>query len=317
VVDVDCSRRSLKLVAQHAPFAAVYHCVLVEVVHRASAMMLALSIAGCLEKPNPVWGYEDTDAVVPGKGDDPSAGSDTAASTTSAGSTSDGASSGAGGTDGDGTDSAGFGAGGSAFYPCDGNELALEWFQSLPLPAGVWDEFTGNAATPSVQDGQLHVAVDYTDASTQDAYWYSTTVDPVPSSGVAGLELVSIPPAGTDAEIMLGLLGNGWFLYFELLDDELLTMVLAPNPMGGYTVRERTPFDPVEHRWIRLVFDAPSSTLVFQTSPDADTWQDFDTMTVDMVDFASMHLRFGSGAWSTPMVEDPLAVIDNVFICPN
>jgi hypothetical protein len=79
---------------------------------------------------------------------------------------------------------------------------------------------------------------------------------------------------------------------------------------GTETQLRRVPYDPAQHRWLRIMED--DGTVYWQTPPDGETWT---TLFSKAPPFAvtAVHLQFLAGAW-TAVTSPGMAVFDNVNV---
>lgn len=175
----------------------------------------------------------------------------------------------------------------------------------------VWNESILGPAVAEILNDELHVAVDIP-AGGEAGYWYAITLDSVPSAGVAGLEIVKSPDPMHPSQLYIGLETGMQLFYFSLDDAELGSRWRDPN--GSYSVITSDVFDPVQHRWIRLAFDAEAAVIEFETSPNGVDWTLFDSVDASGFDFAAARLELAVGS-PGPVSDPDLAAIDNLFLC--
>jgi hypothetical protein len=190
----------------------------------------------------------------------------------------------------------------------------LETFQALPLDPSRWSGSPGSGIDATIENGALHVAVDL-QQGTLFEYMIFDAVVTLPAAGVIGFEVLEIPDPSFNAQVYLGLETSlGTLLYIDFNSGDI--KVLYRNETLNFSTYGETPWDPIAHRWVRILYDISMPTVVFETSPDAETWTHFHTydLTAADVDITDAILQFGVGAWTDPLEAD-LAAIDNIFAC--
>jgi len=166
---------------------------------------------------------------------------------------------------------------------------------------------SGNVAV-DVVGGALEISAD--DPNGGGGFWLATAAIEVPPRGAAAFEVVHGPEAGL---LWLGLVDGSREVHIDVLDGLLRATFRNPGD-SGYQVAQSADFDPTQHRFVRVTYDADAPQLHTQTSPDGRTWVDFAEQDVSMFDFGSASLQVGSGLPGAN-APSPVAAIDDLVLC--
>ena len=176
---------------------------------------------------------------------------------------------------------------------------------------------TGKDSTATIQlvDGQLVLTPN--DGQDSDVFYRSSRLFDVTGQGVF-VEVVEALAAPSTTGLRL-INANEW-VGFDITGD--------PDPMGDETmpvlaVRYRTegntttlgttPYLPAEHRWLRIRDDA--GTLVWESSPDGQTWNIEGQQTPNPITMDVMRIELISDATDTTAMPGQ-AIFDNVNVSP-
>lgn len=195
---------------------------------------------------------------------------------------------------------------------CPGPASLEETFDAWPLDPDTWEYYATPSAVAGAPAGVVEVSVDV--IAGESSYIDSFALAPLPAAGVAGLEVHAVPAPGLPAELFFGLIDPEMLYGFDLSSGNLVTFERV-NP-SGFSSRVTVPFDPVDHRWLRMSFTA-AGALAWESSADGEQWVEIDAEPAPaaLFDLADAQLEISCGAWDGPAVGDPLCAYDNAFIC--
>jgi hypothetical protein len=192
---------------------------------------------------------------------------------------------------------------------CQGQLLVDEPFDALPLDPEAWEFFNQEGIAINVLDSELRMsAIDAT-----AAYSNLATVLGLPVAGSVGLEVTAAPPSRLPGEAYLSLVELDITYGFELSGG---TLQLFHNDGFEPMVLWEVDHDPIEHRWLRLMFDRSADRLAWESSPDGSAWTTLNEVELlPEFELANATIYIGAGVWDGPSTADPLAAFGHAFIC--
>ncbi len=173
-----------------------------------------------------------------------------------------------------------------------------------------WETQASGGATAAVVAGTLQVSADNTDGG-GGFYIGEATLD-LPERGAVAFELVQGPDPGI---VWLGIVDGEREVHIDVLDGVLRATYRNPGD-SGYTPLSSAPYNPAQHRFLRLSIDAIAPAVRAETSADGRAWTVFDQHDVSLFDLGSARLSIGLGLLD-PIVLSPIATIDNIVICES
>lgn len=200
--------------------------------------------------------------------------------------------------------------GGPELEACEGETIMDEPFVALPLDPSRWSVFNDAGIAVNVLDGALRLSAVEAKAG---GYAYLGSTFALPESGSVGVELLAIPPPGvpaeayvvlTSAELTYGFQALGGYL--ELIYEHRAEPVLATS----------LPYDPVAHRWLRLVLDATGDSIAWEAASTVGEWERLAEAELEVgFDFEESWFVLGAGVWDGPITASPLAAFGHAFAC--
>lgn len=191
---------------------------------------------------------------------------------------------------------------------CPGTLLIDEPFDEFPPHPSWWNLYENAGLEPSVIDGELYLEA----VEAISAYTGIETAIALPAVGFATVELSTAPSSDAPAQAYL-VIGADFYYGFFVEQDTLYTFEEGADSLD----RTINPYDPVEHRWLRLLFDADQRTLTWETSPDGIEWKQLDAedQLDDAFDLTTAAIDLGAGVWDGPYSADPLATFEQALLC--
>lgn len=194
--------------------------------------------------------------------------------------------------------------------PCEGQlPVVSEPFTALPIDVRWWSVFNDAGMAVNVLGDELRLSAIEADG----AYADLGTAFPLPSSGSGGVDLSIAPPVDAMAEAYLELSALDSAYGFRVSGGDVVIFrvdAFSSSPLA------MMPYDPQAHRWLRLVFDAPTELVAWETAPALGQWERLYEAELDAgFDVEESRIAFGAGVWSGPLTAEPLAAFGHAFVC--
>ncbi len=195
---------------------------------------------------------------------------------------------------------------------CDGRLLIQEEFDDDPSDV-VWQSWGTPGASGATDAGVWRVSVDVPAAGASSAYTGKFTTMLAPSSGTCGLEIVEASVAAQTGNLFFEVNDGAWSFAVQVVNGELESLwsdqANVQTPLSAYE------YDPIEHRWVRFVYDANTLEIAVDVSPDGTSWSTLDIFDASRLDFDGLRVQFGAGAYAGPLADESFVRLDNVFVC--
>lgn len=196
--------------------------------------------------------------------------------------------------------------------PCgEGSTVLLHSFGDGGLEPRQWSDGNLGSGAADIIDGALTLSMEAPGMGQH--YWWTRSTFKLPSSGAVAQELVLTPPPDSGASVWLAVLSGPMEAYITVGDGELQTSVRFGN--DPFIQRSQIPHDADAHRWVRLVYDASSATVVAEASPDAADWEMIDSIDAPDMDFSTLEVSPGGGLEPPASFSGIFAALATIAIC--
>lgn len=193
---------------------------------------------------------------------------------------------------------------------CPGVALIDDPFDARALDPDWWTTYEAEGVTFTLVDGELYFeAIDAT-----GDYTGLVNLVPLPPVGFAAVELSTTPPEDAPAQAFFVLGSNDIYYGFVVEGSTLYSIYDSDADDDDRTIN---PYDPVAHRWLRMIVDAEEGTLVWEVSPDGLEWKPLDSedQLDNDFDLSTAVMDFGAGVWDGPFSADPVATFGHARLC--
>lgn len=198
--------------------------------------------------------------------------------------------------------------------PCGAaSVVALHSFSDGPLDPDSWNEQSIGSGSAEIVDGALTLSLD--GAPQGPNFWWTQTSFPLPRSGSVVQELVQTPSPTSGPSIWLVVHSAPMEVYITAAAGDLETSVRYGT--GPFETRSSIPYDPIAHRWVRLVYDETTARVDAEASPDAADWTLVNSIDAPEIDFASIEVGPGGGLNGPSTFSGTFAAVATIAICES
>lgn len=193
---------------------------------------------------------------------------------------------------------------------CEGEVFVDDPFDAPQLDSGPWDVKDDLGVWFELVDGELRFIAEDAD----NDYTHIESGFKLPQAGRAGVELVTAPPPDLSQGLAYFVLEEEGTTYgFQVGQGQLEAFY---DDGFDHTSIALLSHDPLEHRWLQLVFDEDANWLAWESSADASRWQRLGEITIELgFQIGDATIDIGAGAWGGPISADPLAAYGRAYVC--
>ena len=145
--------------------------------------------------------------------------------------------------------------------------------------------------------------------------WWITNTFATPMAGSVALELVESPPPDSNASFWIELPSPQVTLSLAARGTQLRASIQTGD--GAYVDQKLDRYDPVDHRWLRMRYDAATESVLAQTSPDVLTWSAFHDFDTSGFEFGNFNVDIGGGTFNGSKYTGVVASVAQIGICED